>query len=149
MTAFLCLASSMSWSGTIYKWTDASGQIHFGDQSPDGVKSEKMSIETGKAEKMANPGGKNDGQSSAAAAPTGSKPEANGQKTGDTTTAEAHRQKNCDLAKKNLQILDNHTRVRIKGKDGKFRYLTSKEIQAKKTEYAKVEKESCKTSASP
>lgn len=139
--AILCLASSMAWSGTVYKWTDAKGQVHFGDQAPDGVKSEKMSIDTGTAEKMANPGLESGSNNQPESAVVNGKPSA--KNLGEAAKANNQRQKNCKIAKKNLKILENHARIRIKGKDGKLRYLTPQEIKTKKSEYEQVMKENC------
>lgn len=143
--AILCLASSMAWSGTVYKWTDAKGQVHFGDQAPDGVKSEKMSIDTGTAEKMANPG--LDNGSNSPSATEGSNGDSGSKNPSDTAAAEAQRKKNCEIAKKNLQVIETHGRIRVKEKSGKYHYLSPKEIQAQKTEYEKVVKQSCGPSA--
>ena len=46
----------------------------------------------------------------------------------------AERKHNCDLGKQNLARLETYARMRVKGDDGKLRYLSAAEIEQKKKE---------------
>lgn len=145
--AVLCLFGALAWGGTVYKWTDAGGQVHYGDQKPLGVKSEALNINTGQAEDTAKSGEKEEFQGPAKTA--GKKTSAPGDDGGqgklqaNAAKLAAQRKHNCQLARKNLQIIRDNGRIRIEDKNGRQRYLSPAEIQAKKNEFERIAKDSC------
>ena len=145
--AVLCLYGALAWGGTVYKWTDASGQVHYGDQKPMGVKSEALNINTGQAEDTTKSSGQGEsqGQSRTAGAKTSAPQSDGGQGKLQANAAKlaAQRKHNCQLARKNLQIIRDNGRIRIEGKDGKQRYLSPAEIEAKKKEFERIATDSC------
>jgi len=144
--AVLCLSSMLATAGTVYKWTDASGVVHYGDQTPMGVHSQKLRVSTGQAEDT----GKTESAKENSAGKDQSKAQAekgkgNGKDNLEANAAnlQAQRKHNCELARKNLQIIRDNGRIRIKGKDGKQRYLSPDEIEAKRKNFERIAKDSC------
>ncbi len=145
--AVLCLSSMLATAGTVYKWTDSSGVVHYGDQSPTGVHSQKLSISTGRAEDMNTPDTSADKESSDNGKGKDGKEQGNSDGKGNleanAANLQAQRKHNCELARKNLQIIRDNGRIRIQGKDGKQRYLTPDEIEAKRKNFERIAKDSC------
>lgn len=95
----------------IYKWVDNEGQVHYGQQPPNGVDAEPMSVHTAPASKSSSQGsgngggggGSGDGQSAETAGSAGS--------AGNEDAVE----ENCRVARQNLNILETA------GPGGRFR----------------------------
>ncbi|MFE8072802.1 DUF4124 domain-containing protein [Marinobacteraceae bacterium S3BR75-40.1] len=129
----------LSWSGSVYKWVDENGVVHYGDQQPHGKQSEKMRVRT-------TTGGPS--PSASATEPPQPDQEAETPKSNDNGNQAADEkspQKNeeaCQQARKNLEIIQNNARIRIE-ENGEKRYLTPEEIEQKKQEMQKIIDEAC------
>lgn len=124
-------------AGTVYKWTDENGIIHYGDKRPEGAKTETLRVESRSSaprpslkdqlnnleekEKKANLAKQEQEKSKA---------------------AEEQNQLRCNQAKSNLQTIENNARIRIE-ENGELRYMTPEEITKKKDDMNKIITEAC------
>lgn len=122
---FLLLAVSISLSaGTIHKWVDENGNVHYGDAPPSSVKTENVRVQSAPS----NPGKKLprlnlDGSGGQAAAGENGQQQ---QASGDQAKV------NCENARSDLLVIEGNTRIRLQEADGSSRYLTPAEIQQRK-----------------
>lgn len=116
----------------MYKWVDKDGHTHYSQQPPSDANYERLNIRT------QSPSGSSSNQSSGPtySNPTGSSdgPASNVIKQQEAKGEEL-RQKNCEQAKKQLEVYTVYRRVRKK--DGSVVYLDDKE-RAKRIEDAKA-----------
>lgn len=115
----------------VYKWTDAKGQTHYGQRPPAGTQTEVIKPQTGHSEpvnyeKAPATNDKDDAAKKAAAK--------------DNPLKDKER---CEIARKNLDTLKTYARIKIKGDDGEYRYLTPDEQKQKLDEANKAIEESC------
>jgi hypothetical protein len=117
------LASTSLSAGSIHKWTDADGNVFYGDAPPISASTEDVWVQSAPS----NPGKalprlSSSGSESSAAA-------------GDDNTVPADQAKvACDNAHKDLEIIQSSDRVKLKLADGSTRYLTSEEIDERRTQ---------------
>ncbi len=129
------LACLFSWSlasaapEKVYKWVDAKGQTHYGQRPPAGTQTEVIKPQTGHSEPV----------NYETAANTKEKEE----KKPEDKAALSKDPERCDNARKNADTLKTYARIRIKGDDGEYRYLTPDEQQQKLDEANKAIEESC------
>ena len=121
----LVVATSLN-AGTIHKWVDENGTVHYGDSPPAQTKSESVRVlsapsNPGKALPRLNQ--PNTSQQSAAGA-SGEQPQASGDQA----------QEFCNLARKDLEIINGSSRIKLKMNDGSTRYLTAEEITERKAQ---------------
>ena len=94
VAACLCMAATAQ-DGTYYKWTDASGTVHFSATPPPGQKAKALSLDTTQG-----------GQSAPA------QPLPPTQSTADLDKAQAaYRQRSCEAARSDLKVLEQHRMV--------------------------------------
>ena len=115
--------------GKVYKWTDEKGRTHFSERPPLGTQTEVVKPQIGHSEPV-NYG---------AAAPEKAKEE----KKAEADKEALKDPERCDAARKNLDTLKTYTRIKIKGEDGEYRFLTPDEQTQKTNEAAKAIEESC------
>lgn len=144
LTCLLSMSVFPATAGSVYKWTDENGVIHFGDQKPSNQRSENVDIRV-----AAPTSGKKQNQS----------PEeqvdklnnANEQKSASqkaSREAEARKKQmeaNCKIAQDNLKTLNTYSRISIE-ENGKKRYLSPEEINTKRSEYQNIIEDTCHTS---
>ncbi|MAL99466.1 DUF4124 domain-containing protein [Hydrocarboniclastica marina] len=126
--------SATAANAEVYKWTDAQGNTHYGDRQPEGIKSKSMNIRSGNPDdpvRMAP-------ERTAQPAPEG---ESNSSQNGLDPEQD---RKNCEVARENLQVLTNNSRVQIE-EAGTRRYLTPEEIEAKRAELEQLVQTRCAT----
>ena len=135
---FLILMVSTSLSaGTIQKWVDENGNVHYGDAPPVSAKTEKVRVQSAPS----NPGKKlprlNDGanQQQGAAGQTA-------QQGNQTTGAQA--KEACERARSDLLVIDSNSRIRLRQPDGSSRYLTEAEIAERRAMAQEDIKNFCK-----
>lgn len=135
MKRVLLCALLIAWSGmasaVVYKWIDAQGKIHYGDQPPDGVHAEVIELlgtHTSRSA-AANPTATSQNSKTAASAPASQNDEA--KKTVAEDVA-ATREKQCADAQENYKKLIEGRRLYKTGPDGEREYLTSDEIDAQR-----------------
>jgi len=107
----------------MYKWTDEQGNIHYTQQPPRDKEYEKMKVD--KAPRSANTP-----STPSSSATSGGSGQSSGEPASTTVDDELAknaeiRKKNCEAAKKNLQVFQVYRRV--KGEDGKVRVVSEKE----------------------
>ena len=130
----LCLLTGSALAGSVYKWKDADGNVHYGDQQPQGLSSQRLNIHTGESSSSSGEGttGKDNSKASAA--------------TGDATQSAQKMGKaqadNCDAARKNLEIINSFSRITVE-ENGQKRYLTPDEIAQKKKGYQAIVDRDC------
>ncbi len=125
------LASSVAFSAPdkVYKWTDEKGQVHYSERPPLGTQAEAIKPETGHSEPV--------NYSLAVDEKAKEEKKAEAEKT---SLKDPER---CKSARQNLDTLKTYARIRIKGDDGEYRYLTPDEKQQKTNEATKAIEESC------
>ena len=122
------LASSSTFAAKekVYKWTDAKGQTHYSQHPPLNTETEVIKTQTGHSDPV---------NYSVAAPKAEQKEEAK---------AELGKNKErCELARKSADTLKTYARIRVKGDDGEYRYITPDEQKQKLTEATKAIEESC------
>ncbi|XOZ33476.1 DUF4124 domain-containing protein [Halomonadaceae bacterium KBTZ08] len=145
LTLFIALLIALPASAEIYRWTDDNGETHFGSTPPTGVDAQPVSATTTNAISNANApleGGK-DGKADA-------QPQNASDETGDQQEnseemekqRQAKREENCKKTQKALKTLKNNARVQVK-EDGKRRFLSPKEKEAKRKEYEQLRDKYC------
>jgi len=129
--------SISSYAGKVYKWTDENGVIHYGDKRPGGTQTETLRVESHSSSARTSPQDQlkalEEQQERASMAENELKKEDQAQK---------QTQERCEQAKSNLLTIENNARIRIE-KNGELRYMTPKEITAKKDEMSKIIEEAC------
>jgi len=107
-----------------YRWKDDKGQMQATQQPPAGRPSEYVKLSTGKSSPAA-------GEAAAAGAP----------KAGGNDGEQASKPiqgvpdkdpEKCRQSKETQSVLDSHARIREKGENGEYRYLTPDEISEQK-----------------
>lgn len=118
------LLGSAAANAEVYKWTDQQGNIHYGDRHPEGIAAESMNVRTGSP-----------GQPSRMAPPRDNQAAKDGEeeRRSDEESESRQNTKNCDVARENLKVLTNNSRIQIAENDTR-RYLTPDEIEKKKAE---------------
>lgn len=118
---FLSLTFSASlYAGSIQKWTDEEGNVHYGDTPPIDANATDVRV-TGAP---SNPGkalprlSGNDGDQ----ASSGQNADASGDPAKLT----------CERAKKDLEVLNGNVPIRLKGADGSESYMTPEQIDARR-----------------
>jgi len=120
------LASMTLNAGTIHKWVDEEGNVHYGDAPPVAAKTEGVRVQSAPS----NPG---------KALPRLSTPKSS-ENTGNGTTAAADNNNipedqarlACEKAQEDLKVISNSDRVKLRSADGSTRYMTTEEIEERK-----------------
>lgn len=134
-TLSLSLACLFAWSlataapEKVYKWIDEKGRVHYDQRPPAGTQTEVIKPQTGHSDPV-----------NYAAAPSDKDKDV---KKADATGAPPKDKERCENARKNSETLKTYARIRIKGDDGEYRYLTPDEQKQKLDEATKAIQESC------
>ncbi|WP_097462261.1 DUF4124 domain-containing protein [Mangrovitalea sediminis] len=139
----LSLLANVAFAGAVYVWT-VNGVKHYSDQKPDGVKAEQLQVMTGSA--VTDNGTPTNDQPPAANATDAANTPQNAEAQKQKAEQEKIRQENCAAAKRNLDVLNTYSRIKVT-EGGKTRYLTPEEVATKKQQFEKLEKEYCGTPA--
>ena len=122
LTLFMAASAQ---AGSIHKWVDQEGNVHYGDAPPVTVKTEPVRVQSAPS----NPGrtlprlGAPEGQQNAA---SGSAPA-----NADEVPADQAKIA-CDQATKDLEVINRSSRIKLRAADGSTRYLTTEEIDERK-----------------
>ncbi len=125
----LFLSTSLS-AGSILKWVDEDGKIHYGDTPPVSIKAEPVSVQSAPS----NPG---------KALPRLSAPKNADEEAGNNTAGTplsptatkvpADQASNaCKQAKEDLKVINSSNRIKLKSADGSVRSLSDEEISQRK-----------------
>jgi hypothetical protein len=122
----LMVSTSLS-AGSIQKWVDENGDVHYGDAPPLSTKTENVRVQSAPS----NPGKAlprlNDNNEQ--------------QATGGGAMSEEQSMIQCENARADLIVIDNNSRVKLQEADGSSRFLTPEEIQERrKVAQADIEK---------
>ena len=131
---FAC-GSALAAAETVYKWTDNRGQVHYSERPPQGAQAEAIKPETGHSEPVTYTTATDEKASE-------EKKDKEGKKVGSEKSALKDPER-CDSARKNLDTLKTYARIKIKGDDGEYRFLTPDEQTQKTAEATKAIEESC------
>lgn len=122
----MLLASTSLSAGSIHKWTDADGNVFYGDRPPVSTETENVWVQSAPS----NPGAalprlSSSGSSEAAGGDTPAT-DSNGNLPADQAKIA------CENAQQDLEVIGNSSRIKLKLADGNTRYLTTEEIDARK-----------------
>ncbi len=127
---YLTLMTSMSLhAASIHKWTDADGNVSYGDAPPISAKTEDVRLQSapsnpGKAlPRLASPGSE--------AAPD-SEPTATADNDEGFPADQA--ESICTSARQDMEVIERSNRIKLKDVDGSTRYLTAEEIDDRRTQ---------------
>ena len=132
----LMVSTSLS-AGTIQKWVDENGNVHYGDAPPVSAKTEKVRVQsapTNPGKKLPRLNDNGDGQQGAAGQTA---------EQGNETTA-AQAREACETARNDLLVIDSNSRIRLRQPDGSSRYLTEAEIAQRRAMAQEDIKNFCK-----
>jgi hypothetical protein len=117
----LAISTSLN-AGTIQKWVDDKGNVHYGDAPPVEVKSENVRVQSAPT----NPG---------KALPRLNQPDAEEDAAGgdDQEVSEEQASAVCERARNDLEIINNSDRIQIQQPDGSSRYLDPDEIETRRS----------------
>jgi hypothetical protein len=139
----LFLSTSLS-AGSIHKWVDDDGNVHYGDAPPVSVKTEGVRVQSapsnpGKAlPRLSSPdAGESDENSSA----SNDEPIADVNE-GNVPAEEAMLA--CERAREDLQVIGRSSRIKLRLADGSTRFLTGEEIEERRREADEDIKRFCK-----
>ena len=150
--SLLTLSSTLSFAG-VYKWVDAQGNIHYGQQRPAGTQSESMDVQmhapvsastyqkTGSEKSDEQTGEQTDEKQDG----TQPKPEI-AEKTvekKETAAEKKRRLSACAKARKSSATMSSQGRVRSKDKDGNINYLSQQQKEAKIKQYKSLIAKHC------
>jgi hypothetical protein len=135
MKRVLLCAVLIAWSGmasaVVYKWVDAQGKVHYGDQPPDGVKAEVVEGLGSHSSRSTAATQSAPAQNSKTAAPAQSS-SSDATKKAVADDVAATREKQCADAQENYKKLIEGRHLYKTGPDGEREYLTSDEIDAQR-----------------
>ncbi len=127
---FLVLLASMSVNaGSIHKWVDEDGNVHYGDSPPASAKTEGVRIQAAPS----NPGKALPRLSTSSQADT-SETTATGSPAGDGEVPEDQAKIACDNAQEDLKVINSSSRIKLRNTDGSTRYMTTEEIEQRKSQ---------------
>ncbi|RYY76848.1 MAG: DUF4124 domain-containing protein [Gammaproteobacteria bacterium] len=130
--SFICILGSPltnAASEKVYKWTDSKGVTHYGQRPPANTDTEVIKPQTGHSDPVNYP--------------TTAVPTQTAEKKVKSNEKPLLDPERCTQARKNLETLKTYARIKMKGDDGEYKYLTPEEQKQKLDEAAKAAKESC------
>jgi hypothetical protein len=121
LTYLVLVVSTSLNAGTIHKWVDENGNVHYGDAPPVKTKTENVRVQSAPS----NPGKALPRLSTSDAAK-----QAGGNAQPEVSAEQAR--KICESARKDLDVINTSDRIRIQQADGSERYLDDAEIAERK-----------------
>ena len=115
-------------AGSIHKWVDEDGNVHYGDAPPVTAKTESVRVQSAPTNpgrslpRLNNQGGEAAGSESTNAGSTA----AGGGVPADQAKIA------CDQARDDLKVINRSSRIKLRTADGGERYLTTEEIAQRK-----------------
>lgn len=126
---FLASSQVLAAADKVYKWTDDKGVVNYSERPPLGTQTEVVKPDISHSEPV----------NYEITASEKTKEE----KKVDATKTSLKDPDRCDAARKNLDTLKTFARIKVKGDDGEYRFLTPEEQQQKTNEASKAIEESC------
>ncbi len=130
MRYLICLTLLVSMplqAGAIKKWVDESGNVHYGDAPPVSAKTQDVRVQRAPS----NPG---------KALPRLSQPDSEGGASGesaganDDTVPEDQASIACEQAQQDIEVIGRSSRIKLRQADGTERYLSTEEIEERKSQ---------------
>jgi hypothetical protein len=120
------LASMTLNAGTIHKWVDEEGNVHYGDAPPVAAKTEGVRVQSAPS----NPG---------KALPRLSEPKSSENTESGTAPENGNVPEDqariaCEKAQEDLQVINRSNRIKLRSADGSTRYMTTEEIEERRTQ---------------
>ncbi len=138
----LILAAGNSYAGSIQKWVDENGNVHYGDTPPVSVPTQTVDV----LRPPSNPGkplprlGVSSKDSDKVKASANKKSPASQKKAPLSAEQKARA---CAAARDNLEVLDRNDIIRLRKPDGTERVLSDKEIDQRRARYDQEIKQYC------
>lgn len=110
-----------------YKWVDDQGVTHYGERPPKNTAASKGKTQTGHSTHT----------------PYTATQDATDNAANTSNTEDQKDPERCKAARKNLEIINTSARIKVKGDDGEFSYLSPEEIAKRKQDAQQAVKESC------
>lgn len=123
------LASATLNAAGIHKWTDADGNVHYSDAPPVTVKTESVRVQSAPS----NPGKSLPRLSTPKTEDDAAGGDATAANNGNEVPADQAKIA-CDHARDDLKTIGNSTRVKLRLADGSTRYMTTEEIEERKSQ---------------
>lgn len=137
------IALALPASAEIYRWTDDTGETHFGANPPAGVEAEPVSTSQTNTIENASRQSENEDEEEASQGEEPSDDQGDReQNPEDQKEREEIRQQNCEAARQALKTLEQNARVQVM-EDGERRYLSQEEKEAERERYEKLQDENC------
>lgn len=130
---FLASSHAFSAPDKVYRWTDEKGVVNYSERPPLGTQTEIVKPDISHSEPVSYEIPSDD------KANEGKKEE----KKAGREKSSLKDPERCDAARKNLDTLKTYARIKVKGDDGEYRFLTPEEQQQKTNEASKAIEESC------
>ena len=129
-------------AGSIHKWVDEDGNVHYGDAPPVSAKTESVRVQSAPS----NPGRSlprlnNQGGEAAGSGPAGTESTA---ATGAGGVPADQARIACDQARDDLKVINRSSRIKLRTADGGERYLSTEEIAQRKQQPEADIKQFCK-----
>lgn len=145
----LTLSSTLCIAG-VYKWVDAEGNIHYGQQRPANTQSESMNVQMHAPVNTSTyhkPGAeKSDDQAEKQEDGTEQKQETDA-KPEEKKVTPAEKQRRlaaCTKARRSLSTMSSQGRIRSKDKDGNITYMSQQQKEAKIKQHKSLIAKHCK-----
>lgn len=130
----------------IYKWVDAEGNVHYGQQRPHDADAQKLDIQqeptttfhSGKKEPVKEDDTPQDGEQQPA-----DEPAAQEEKKVETPAEKKQRLEACARAKKSLATMESIGRIRSKDAEGNYTYLSQQQKEAQMKQARDLIKKYC------
>ena len=124
----LLTATSLN-AGSIHKWTDDDGNVHYSDSPPLSVKTENVRVQAAPS----NPGKALPRLSSPDTKTTASK-NSTDTANNDNQVPDDQAKIACENAQQDLRTISRSNRIKLRLDDGSTRYMTTEEIEDRKAE---------------
>lgn len=138
-------------AAAVYKWVDAEGNVHYGQQRPSDAQSEKMDVERYAPDSSSTykrPGSKtentgNEQNAEDKPADASKDPDKDAKKP-ETLEEKKRRLAACASARKNLATMQSIGRIRSKDESGNLTYMSQEQKEAKMKQLRDMVKQHCK-----
>ena len=129
-------------AASIQKWVDEKGQVHYGDSPPPQITTESVRVSrppTNPGPALPRLGADNPDEPETPSGPTQENPDNNAAKPSSDQAQEY-----CAQARKDLNVLNNSQRIRLRSSDGSTRFMSDDERESRKTQTQADIKRYCK-----
>ncbi|MEJ2565650.1 MAG: DUF4124 domain-containing protein [Gammaproteobacteria bacterium] len=141
LLGMILILAPLSAQAVFYKWVDENGVTQYTQSPPPSGGYQEMSSPP-------PPASTSEQQPAATASPQQDSTSAPAKTPSPDPQMQAKRQhaleQNCQIARQNLDLLENHARLRVKAADGSLRVMSEQEKQAKLEETRKMLDENCR-----